>query len=73
MPCWKMVKNIIKGWYYKFFNKNKKLATKRIAICKTCNSCLHIDIIGDICNECGCVLEAKARVKEEQCKLNKWL
>lgn len=64
--------NIIKGWYYKIFNKNDKLAKKRIAICKRCNSCIHIDMIGDICNECGCVLEAKARVLDEQCKLNKW-
>lgn len=64
--------NIIKGWYYKIFNKNDKLAKKRIAICKRCNSCVHIDIIGDICDECGCVLEAKARVLDEQCKLNKW-
>lgn len=68
MSCWKMVKkliNIIKGWYYKIFNKNDKLAKKRIAICKRCNSCVHIDMIGDICNECGCVLEAKARVLDE--------
>lgn len=64
--------NIIKGWYYKIFNKNDKLAKKRIAICKRCNSCVHIDMIGDICDECGCVLEAKARVLDEQCKLNKW-
>ena len=35
MPCWKMVKkliNIIKGWYFRFFNKNEQLARKRIAI-----------------------------------------
>ena len=37
-----------------------------------CNSRTHIDIVGDICDECGCVLEAKARVKDEQCELNKW-
>lgn len=29
-------------------------------------------MLGDICGECGCVLEAKARVKDEKCKLNKW-
>lgn len=75
MSCWKMVKkiiNIIKGWYFKIFNKHEKLARKRIAICMRCNSRTHIDILGDICDECGCVLEAKARVEDEQCELNKW-
>ncbi len=64
--------NIIKGWYFKIFNKNEQLARKRISICKKCNSLEHIEIIGDICGECGCVLEAKARVQDEKCELNKW-
>lgn len=71
MSSWKVV-NIIKGWYFKFFNKNEQLAKKRIAICNKCESKVTIALIGDICDECGCVLEAKARVKDEQCKLNKW-
>jgi hypothetical protein len=54
MSCWKMVIqkiiNIIKGWYFKIFNKNEKLAKKRISICNNCNSKEHIEIIGDICN-----------------------
>jgi hypothetical protein len=29
-------------------------------------------MLGDICNECGCILDAKARVKDEKCELNKW-
>ena len=29
-------------------------------------------MLGDICDECGCVLEAKARVADEYCELNKW-
>jgi hypothetical protein len=68
----KKLVNIIKGWYYKIFNKNEQLARKRIAICNKCKSRKHIDMIGDICNECGCVLSAKARVTDEQCELNKW-
>lgn len=71
----KMVKkliNIIKGWYFRLFNKNERLAIKRIAICEKCDSRMHIDMLGDICAECGCVLEAKARVKDEECELNKW-
>lgn len=73
MSCRKMViLNIIKGWYYKIFNKHKELAKNRIAICNKCDYKVHIDKVGDICNECGCVLDAKARVLDEQCELNKW-
>ena len=74
MSRWKMVKliHIIKGWFYYIFNKHEQLARKRIAICKKCKSCMRIEVIGDVCAECGCVLEAKARVKDEQCELNKW-
>ena len=64
--------NIIKGWYFRFFNKNEQLARKRIAICNKCKSKRHIDMLGDICDECGCILEAKARVEDECCELNKW-
>ena len=64
--------NIFKGWYYRLFDKNQELAKKRIAICNMCNHREHIEMIGDICAECGCVLEAKARVEDEHCELNKW-
>lgn len=68
----KKILSIIKGWWYRFFNKNEQLAKKRIAICKKCKSCVHIDMIGDVCAQCGCILEAKARVEDEKCELNKW-
>lgn len=64
--------HIIKGWYFYLFNKNEKLANKRITICKECSSLEHIDKLGDICGECGCVIKAKSRVKDEKCELNKW-
>ena len=66
------LKHIIKGWYYRLFDQNQELAKKRIAICNVCNHREHIEMIGDICAECGCVLEAKARVEDEHCELNKW-
>ena len=75
MSCWKMVKkliNIVKGWWFYLFNKNEKLANTRITICNKCDKKMHIDMVGDICSECGCVLSAKARVKDEKCELNKW-
>ena len=66
------LKHIIKGWYYRLFDKNQELAKKRIAICNMCNHREHIEMVGDICAKCGCVLEAKARVEDEYCELNKW-
>lgn len=75
MSCRKMVKkllNIIKGWYYKIFDENRELAKERIAICNMCEHREHVEMVGDICAKCGCILEAKARVLDEKCKLNKW-
>ena len=75
MSCRKMVKkliNIIKGWYFSLFNKNEQLANKRISICKKCEYCVHIESLGDICDRCGCILDAKTRVEDEKCELNKW-
>ena len=64
--------HIIKGWYFKLFNKHEKLANTRISICNKCEYKVHIEMLGDICDRCGCVLSAKARVKDEYCELNKW-
>ena len=64
--------NIIKGWYFSLFNKNEQLANKRISICKKCEYRVHIESLGDICDECGCILDAKTRVEDEKCELNKW-
>ena len=64
--------NIIKGWWFYLFNKNEQLANKRISICKKCEYCVHIESLGDICDECGCILDAKTRVEDEKCELNKW-
>ena len=67
----KKVKNIIIGWYRKIFNKKSELAEKRLAICSTCS--YKTKLCGqDICDLCGCVLDAKVRVEDEQCYNNKW-
>ena len=68
----KKVWNIIKGWFYKIFKKKQDLATTRLEICKSCESKMKMDVLGDVCAECGCVLDAKARVSDEKCELNKW-
>ena len=44
---------------------------KRLAICSTCS--YKTKLCGqDICDLCGCVLDAKVRVEDEQCYNNKW-
>ena len=68
----KKLKNIIQGWIFKLFEENEQLAKERISICNECPSRTHIESLGDICAECGCILDAKARVIDEQCVLNKW-
>ena len=67
----KKVVNIIKGWYYKIFNKKQKLAKSRLKICNNCPSKTQTSL-GDICSECGCILDAKTRVLDELCDMNKW-
>lgn len=67
----KKVLNIIKGWYFKIFNLEKDLASVRLAICNQCPNKIKTSL-GDACNECGCILDAKTRVEDEHCDLDKW-
>lgn len=67
-----MIKNIFIGWFNKLFKKNNELYERRIAICNQCDSKLQLTPKESICKECGCVLSAKCRVKDEKCVLNKW-
>lgn len=67
-----MIKNIFIGWYNKIFKKNNNLYNQRIVICNQCDSKLQLTKNEAICKECGCVLDAKLRVKDEICLLNKW-
>lgn len=63
--------NIIKGHYNAWFGKEQKLYNDRISICNECDCKLHTSI-GDVCSECGCPLQAKTRVGDEKCDLDKW-
>lgn len=67
----KKVWNIIKGWFYKLFKKKQSLADQRLSVCNTCTHRIESSL-GYVCDECGCVLDAKARVEDEQCDLDKW-
>lgn len=67
----KKILNIIKGWYYKIFNKEEYLAKNRIPVCKKCPNMTNT-ALGNTCKLCGCILDAKTRVKDEHCEINKW-
>lgn len=62
---------ILKSIYFNIFNKNEDLAIKRLSICKKCQHKLDTSV-GEVCAECGCILQNKTRVEDEHCDLCKW-
>ena len=66
------LKSIILGTYYNICNKHNDLANERLPICKNCEYKIPISSNINMCDQCGCILESKARVKLEKCPLNKW-
>lgn len=65
------LKNIIIGWFRKIFGIEEDLATTRLAICTKCSYKVNTSL-GYACSQCGCILDAKARVEDEKCDLDKW-
>ena len=64
------ITSIVLGWWYWITNHNNAMAKERLEICAHCELRK-----GLICSECGCVLQAKARLEEEECpdpKGRKW-
>ena len=59
--------NILKGLWYWLVGKNELTRMKRA---EHCNECLEKNTF--TCNECGCFLQLKLRVKDEECPLGKW-
>lgn len=66
------LKNIILGTYYNICNKYSDLANERLPICNNCEYKIPLSSNISMCDQCGCILESKARVKLEKCPLNKW-
>lgn len=62
---------ILKSIYFHIFGINQDLATTRLNICNTCPHKLQTSF-GEVCEECGCILENKTRVEDEHCDLCKW-
>lgn len=59
--------SIILGWWFWITNRNNLMAAERLQVCAHCDFRK-----GTLCGICGCVLEAKARLKEEDCPLGQW-
>lgn len=62
-----MLGSIILGWWYWITNANNKLAKERLSVCAVCPIRK-----GMLCGDCGCVLQAKARLEEEVCPKGFW-
>lgn len=63
---------ILKSIWYNITNSNDRLSKDRLAICNRCDKKVSIKFVGDICDECGCILDNKTRIKDEYCDLGKW-
>jgi len=68
------LKEIVNGWYNHLTNQNQEAAEKKLGICLPCdeNSTKGKINITSTCNNCGCVLKAKAAGEYSKCPLGKW-
>jgi hypothetical protein len=72
MKLFSKLKSIIIGTYYNICNKHNDLANWRLPICAECKERINLSQNIHLCDQCGCVLESKVRVRIEHCPLNKW-
>lgn len=68
----KKIRNIIIGWWFVLINKTPDYYNERVAICSKCEHIIKLTKNESMCDSCGCIIRAKARVKNEKCNLNKW-
>jgi len=73
------VTNIAEGWIRVIIPDPaaEKTAADRLKICSSCNKRVRLirknqNKFNYTCAECGCILEAKVRAKDEVCDLGKW-
>lgn len=64
--------NILEGNVKNILHIYPDFARHRHKVCMSCDQKLYIPLFGFICKKCGCIIESKITVKNEQCKLNKW-
>lgn len=60
-------KAIARGWWSLISRETPQYSKTRLLICKTCPYSKYW-----ICGKCGCMLAAKARVKDEECPIGRW-
>jgi hypothetical protein len=62
----------VKPW--DMFNKNMERALPQIAEVrlKTCQGCDRYIKLTHQCKECGCIMNAKVKLKDATCPLSKW-
>lgn len=65
------VVRIIDGHIKEFTGQNEELFARRYEICERCPELKQSDI-GEVCDVCGCRLQAKLRVEMERCPIGKW-
>lgn len=58
---------ILMAWWYWVTNRNNWLSKERLQHCAYCEFRKWF-----VCGECGCPLQAKSRLMEEECPKGKW-
>lgn len=66
----KTIKQVLTGYFFWLIRKNQKLYRERTNKCKNCN--LLKKTIIKRCGVCGCVLQARNRLKESYCYMERW-
>lgn len=66
-----MIRNIIIGWYRRFFKPITEEEKQRLQTCLTCPDKIKLGK-EYVCKHCGCPVKSKIRVDKEKCYLNKW-
>jgi len=59
--------SIVLGWWFWATNRNNEMARARLLVCAKCP-----DRKWFVCGICTCVLQAKSRIKDEECPMNRW-
>lgn len=67
MIFFKKIHRILTGFYLLFLGSEREIEVKRRLICKDCELRK-----GVFCGECGCFINAKVQVDEEECPVGKW-
>lgn len=66
-----IIKNIIQGWYRRWFKPLNEHEKRRLQICEECDNKTKIGK-EYVCSSCYCPIKSKIRAEKEVCPLNKW-